>query len=257
MSPQFNCILCLVYIDLVGTVARCYSIIHCTFCCHSPQLNCETDFVARTAQFQSLVAELTRSIAEAADLRDSAFTETFRTNPTKLGPAGEHKSVSDAIVHAVGQLSENIVLSNGCLVEVEEGIVTSYVYNNVHQSQVPLDVIEMGVGTFVSLVHLRPCKDCTLPSSEIVKLGRLIGQHVVGTDPSSVSSEEEKEERAASSPLLTQSFLFDASVTVGEMLKRSGVEVLGFTRHGLREEERVVIDRTSAFSVTFSSTSQQ
>lgn len=201
------------------------------------------------------MAELTRSIAAAADLKDSAFTETFRTNPTKLGPAGEHKSVSDAIVHAVGQLAENIVLSSGCLVEVEEGIVTSYVYNNVHQSQVPLDVIEMGVGTFVSLVHLRPCKDCTLPSSEIVKLGHRIGQHVVGTDPSSVSSEEE--EGAASSPLLTQSFLFDASVTVGEMLKRSGVEVLGFTRHGLREEEKVVIDRTSALSVAFSSTSQQ
>ena len=201
------------------------------------------------------MAELTRSIAAAADLRDSAFTETFRTNPTKLGPAGEHKSVSDAIVHTVGQLAENIVLSSGCLVEVEEGIVTSYVYNDVHQSQVPLDVIEMGVGTFVSLVHLRPCKDCTLPLSEIVKLGHRIGQHVVGTDPSSVSSEEE--EGATSSPLLTQSFLFDTSVTVVEMLKRSSVEVLGFTRHGLREEEKVVIDRTSALSVAFSSTSQQ
>ena len=223
--------------------------------CHSRQMNCESDFVARTAQFQNLVADIARSIAEAADLKDTKFTETFQANPALLCRAGEDETVSEAIVQAVGQLSENIVLSNGCIVDVEEGMVTSYVYNNVHQSQVPLDGIEVGVGTFVSLVHLRPCEGCTLAPSEIVKLGWRVGQHIVGTDPSAVSSEEGKEETC--SPLLAQSFLLDSSVTVGEVLKGSGVQVLGFTRHGLREKERVAIDGTCASSLTFSFTSTQ
>lgn len=218
-------------------------------------MNCETDFVARTVQFQSLVADVTRSIAEAANLKDTKFTETFQANPALLCRAGEDESVSEAIVRVVGQLSENIVLSNGCIVDVEEGMVTSYVYNNVHQSQVPLDGVEMGVGTFVSLVHLRPREGCTLPPSEIVKLGWQVGQHIVGTDPSAVSSKEGEGE--TSSPLLAQSFLLDSSVTVGEMLKGSGVEVLGFTRHGLREKERVVVDGTCASSLTFSLTPTQ
>lgn len=201
------------------------------------------------------MADITRSIAEAASLKDSNFTETFQANPTKLGPTREHASVSEAIINAVGQLSENIVLSNGYVVEVEEGVVASYVYNNVYQSQTPSEDIEMGIGTFASLVHLRPCKDCTLPPSDMVRLGWRIGQHIVGTDPSSVSSEES--EGTTSSPLLEQSFLLDSSVTVGEVLEGSGVEVLGFTRHGLREKERVVMGATSTLAVTFPSTSSQ
>ena len=196
------------------------------------------------------MADIAQSIGKMADLKDATFSENFQNNPTRLGPVGEHGTVSDAITHAVGMLSENVVLSNGCVVEVEEGTLTSYVYNNVHQSQVPVDQIEMGVGTFTSLVHLRPCENCALSSSEIVELGRRIGQHVVGADPSAVSSEGSEE--ATSSSLLAQSFLLDSSVTVGKMLEEDGVEVLGFTRHGLREKERVALNKTSALFFAFS-----
>lgn len=196
------------------------------------------------------MADIAHIIGKIANMKDAKFTETFQNNPAQLGPVGEHGSVSDAIVHAVGMLSEKVILSNGCVVEVEDGILTSYVYNNVHQSQVPVDQFEMGVGTFVSLVHLKPYESCALSSSEIVCLGRRIGQHIVGADPSAVSSEEGEGE--TSSPLLGQSFLLDSSVTVGTMMKKDGVEVLGFTRHGVREKERVAMDRTSALSLTFS-----
>jgi len=71
------------------------------------EVNCETDFVARTADFRSLAEGLADLVAAHA-----AFGETRSGDPVALAalpaPHQATKTVSEAITHAVARLGENI-----------------------------------------------------------------------------------------------------------------------------------------------------
>ena len=49
-----------------------------------------------------------------ANVSDSTFMKVFQEAPGDLGPLTDYKTVSDAIIKAIGQLSENIKLSHAC-----------------------------------------------------------------------------------------------------------------------------------------------
>jgi len=76
------------------------------------ELNCETDFVARTDDFQKLAAELVAKL--------------FRTGETIL----KDPAVLDRVRELSGKVGEKMVFTRGTLVEQKSGFVASYLHSN-------------------------------------------------------------------------------------------------------------------------------
>src|SRR5215212_7501324 len=84
------------------------------------EVNSETDFVARNAEFQKLVA----GIAEAALGTDGSLAAV---SAAKLGAS----TVDEAIKHAVGTIGEHITLRRAAALSVKSGAVGTYMHNAV------------------------------------------------------------------------------------------------------------------------------
>ena len=208
------------------------------------QVNCETDFVARNDRFRSLVSSITR--ATLAHLSPKLLTTTNLASLDVLtsdsimnivnGEEGGRLRVADQVAEIVGHLQERIVVSRGCTVCCTNGLLCSHVYNN---RSVGEDGASVRMGTYGTILHMIPDKDSSESlttrgdSSELRVLGERICQHIVGSDPDTV----EESSREGSQALMNQSFLFDDSVTVGELLGKSGVRVTRFVRYALGEKE--------------------
>ena len=207
------------------------------------QINCETDFVARTDDFKDLVAMVTTGITKLADTSNQDFRTLFQNHPVDLGPIDECPTVKDVLVKTIGKVSENVILSRGCVLSAREGtngVVSSFVYDDVLKTSV------VGAGKFVSLVHLRPDSDCSLSESELTAFGTRIGQHIVGLNPKLIERNGNGTSDSAG-VLVNQPFLFDSSCTVGEMLSREKVAVTSFVRVGAGERTQVVDSEACTF----------
>ena len=83
------------------------------------ELGCETDFVARTDDFQTLSASLAGAVASTASI----------TKPPALLEASiDGRVVSDLISEAVAKLGENVVVKRVARVEASSGLVGGYVH---------------------------------------------------------------------------------------------------------------------------------
>ncbi len=86
------------------------------------ELNCETDFVARTEQYQSLV----RALAEQAMREEIADAANLASRPFAADPT---HTVAEAIASHIATIGENIVLSRALHWEAGEGMkLGSYVH---------------------------------------------------------------------------------------------------------------------------------
>ena len=222
-------------------------------------MNCETDFVARNQNFLQYVSEATRAAADhlkhvpPSDPRQHLKPEdlaSFR------GPGGN--SLGDMTAEKIGLLGEKINLTRGYHMrlgkeEGKEGFISSYVYNGSYVSDV-------GMGRYGCLVHLinkpQPVTwsiedsasngsktdldddenedkanfssntDKNMAPLSSASLGDQLAQHIVGCNPCLIGGGGEED-------LLTQRFLFDGSVPVGEWLRSHGLSVGGFVRFGV------------------------
>lgn len=84
------------------------------------EVNSETDFVARNADFQNLVKQL----AEAALGAKTSDLDTFRNVDL-----GNGETADTAVKGAAGKIGENIVLSRVAYLE-SEGVIGAYVHSN-------------------------------------------------------------------------------------------------------------------------------
>lgn len=86
------------------------------------EVNCETDFVARTDDFQALVADLARQAAGTT----AANAEELLTQPF-INDAGQ--TVQDAVNAAVGKIGENMRLRRFVRFTGEgEGVIEAYIH---------------------------------------------------------------------------------------------------------------------------------
>jgi elongation factor Ts len=83
------------------------------------ELACETDFVARTDDFQALAASLARAVAADAALGSAAGLLEARVS-------GE--PVRDAVAAAIAKLGENVVIKRVARIAVKGGLVGGYVH---------------------------------------------------------------------------------------------------------------------------------
>ena len=203
-----------------------------------PQVNCETDFVARNDQFKALVSTITG--ATFNHLMPKLLTTTNLASLDNLtadsilnisSSEGSGGSVAGAVAETVGHFQEKISVSRGCTLCCGSGILCGHVYNNRANAG---SAVRMGPYGAILHMNSRNSSDPLanrqdLP--ELKKLGEQICQHIVGLNPATV------EAGGSEGSLVDQHFLFDDSVTVGELMERNGICVTRFVRYALGEQE--------------------
>ena len=96
------------------------------------EINSETDFVSRNADFQTLV----KNIADVALKTGKADAETLGKEPY---PGGG--TVAEAITSAVATIGENLTLRRAAALTVADGVVGRYVHSQVVDGQGKIAVI--------------------------------------------------------------------------------------------------------------------
>ncbi|CDN53877.1 Translation elongation factor Ts [Neorhizobium galegae bv. officinalis bv. officinalis str. HAMBI 1141] len=221
------------------------------------ELNSETDFVARNDAFQDLV----RGVASVALTTDGSVEAISAATYPASG-----KPVADTIKDAIATIGENMTLRRAALLQVEHGVVATYVHNAAGD----------GIGKLGVLVALKSVGDKEVLSS----IGRQVAMHIAATNPLAIRAEEvdaavaERERnvfieqsRASGKPeaiiekmvdgrmrkffeevaLLSQAFVVNPEVTVGQAVKDAeklagaSIEVVGMARlllgEGVEKEE--------------------
>ncbi len=212
------------------------------------EVNSETDFVAKNADFQGMVASIAKAALGAADLDALKAADL----------AG--KTVETTLTEAIARIGENMTLRR--MAAIEGDTVVSYVHNAAAE----------GMGKIGVLVALKG------PDAGI---GRQLAMHIAATAPMAldeaamdaavvereraIQTQKALEENAASAKpkpdavitnniipgrmkkflaentLVGQQFVVNPDVTVGEAAKAAGVEIAGFVRlsvgEGIEKEE--------------------
>jgi elongation factor Ts len=221
------------------------------------ELNSETDFVARNDAFQDLV----RGVAQVALGTDG----TVEAISAATYPASG-KPVADTIKDAIATIGENMTLRRSAKLEVEHGVVATYIHNAAGE----------GIGKLGVLVALKSVGD----KEVLWSLGRQVAMHIAATNPLAIRADEvdaavaERERnvfieqaRESGKPeaiiekmvdgrmrkffeevaLLSQAFVINPEVTVGQAVKDAEkaagaeIEVTGMARlllgDGVEKEE--------------------
>jgi elongation factor Ts len=194
------------------------------------EVNSETDFVARNAEFQALVGEIARA-ALSVDTVEALLA-------ADLGG----KSVQDTLTDKIATIGENMSVRR--MEKLSGASLTTYVHNAVAP--------DMGkIGVLVAL------------SGEAGELGRQVAMHIAATNPAAldeasldpaivekerqvqidIARESGKPEQViekmiegrmkkymAEVTLVNQQFVVNPDVTVGQAAKDAGVEITGYVR---------------------------
>ncbi|PIP97823.1 MAG: elongation factor Ts [Rhodobacterales bacterium CG18_big_fil_WC_8_21_14_2_50_71_9] len=124
------------------------------------EVNSETDFVARNAEFQSMVAEIVR-----VALGVSGDVEALRAAP--MGG----KTVGEIVTDKVATIGENLAVRR--FARVEGDVVATYVHNAVAPN----------MGKIAVLVAMNSTGD----AGKVAEIGRQIAMHIAATNPASLS----------------------------------------------------------------------
>lgn len=122
------------------------------------ELNSETDFVARNAEFQQFLA----------DTMAIALVQKGDVEAVKAAPMGA-KNVADTLTDLIAKIGENMTLRQSAYVEVSEGIVVPY----MHSAVLP------NLGKIGVLVALESKGD----SEALTELGKKLAMHIAASAP--------------------------------------------------------------------------
>ena len=151
------------------------------------ELNCETDFVAKSSAFKNLVHEITNALLEHAKTIQKENLPAEENSTTAIDietdaiQTGQNRSVAEAVAMTIGQLGENIAVARAQL-------VISHPNVQLHGHSHPKEGHEnVEMGRFISVVGLQH-----LPQNSgfsIKKLGEQLCQHIIGMNPQTLGDE--------------------------------------------------------------------
>src|SRR5438477_3223581 len=127
------------------------------------EVNSETDFVARNELFKGLVKMI-------ADVALTAGTDIEEIKKAKIGSG----TVADAIAESIAKIGENLTLRRAASLEVEQGVIATYMHNAVAE----------GLGKIGVLVALESAGD----AEELTRFGRKIAMHIAASNPLALDS---------------------------------------------------------------------
>jgi elongation factor Ts len=123
------------------------------------ELGCETDFVARTDEYQALAQQIAKLVAASADL-----TTVEKTLAARLGK----ESVEERIQAAIGKLGENVELKRVARLGVSRGVTGGYVHAGGK------------LGVIVAI-------EAPSPNGALEALAKDVAMHVAAADPTPLS----------------------------------------------------------------------
>ena len=124
------------------------------------ELNSETDFVAKNTDFQAMAEKMVDAALVNADVE-----------AIKATSAGE-KDIAGALTELIAKIGENMSLRRAASLEVENGVVASYIHNTIAPN----------MGKIGVLVALKSDADAT----ELQTLAKQIAMHIAAANPQSV-----------------------------------------------------------------------
>ncbi|XP_030366512.1 elongation factor Ts, mitochondrial isoform X2 [Strigops habroptila] len=213
------------------------------------ELSCETDFVARTSEFQRVVVqaalgamELCRRAPPAARACSQHFLQPEELAELRTGPGGG--PLNEELALAQGRLGEAVSLRHAAWLRVRpgSGFVSGYAHGG---PAADAGAGPVALGTLGALVACgaRGVARGGARGPALEALGRQVAQHVVGFAPRRVGragrarggrgggGEEEEE------ALLAQEFLHAPGRCVARVLRARGpLRVTGFVRFRCGEE---------------------
>ena len=128
------------------------------------EINAETDFVARNESFQDLVVSVTDiALSGTGDL------EELKEKPF---PGGEG-SVGETVTSLIATIGENMELRRSALLNVENGVVATYMHN----------ALKPGLGKIGVLVALESDGD----TEKLEAFGKQLAMHVAAANPRALS----------------------------------------------------------------------
>lgn len=194
------------------------------------EVNAETDFVAKNAEFQAMVAGIAAAAVNVANVEELANADL------------NGKPVSENLTDAIAKIGENMGLRR--MAKVEGDIVATYIHNAAAD----------GMGQIGVLVALKGGTE---------EFGKQVGMHIAAMNPQALNESEldpaivEKEKQVqmdiaresgkpeaviekmivgrmakflAEVTLLGQAFALDNDKTVEQAAKDAGAEIVGFVR---------------------------
>jgi elongation factor Ts len=200
------------------------------------EVNSETDFVARNDGFQ----DLARSIANVALSTDGSAEAVSAATVASTG-----KSVTDTVKDAIAHIGENMNFRRSAKLSVDDGVVATYVHNAVAD----------GLGKLGVIVAVKS----TGNKDALNEIGRQVAMHIAATNPLALTSDDVdatvadrernvfiEQARESGKPeniiekmvegrmrkfyeevaLLSQAFVMNPDLTVGEAVKAAGEQAV-------------------------------
>ncbi|XP_053907503.1 elongation factor Ts, mitochondrial [Cuculus canorus] len=211
------------------------------------EINCETDFVARTADFGRVVeraALSTMAMCRAAPpgcSRHLLSEEELSQLRTEEG-----EMLSDHIAVATTKLGERVALRRAAWLRVprRRGLIGAYAHGRT-AAAAPSPVATGTYGALVALVTPEGGGGGggdvgVTAAAQLEELGRRVAQHVVGLAPSALGREGEAPRGDDEPRLLAQSFLLAPEMAVGQILRRSGAKAVDFVRFRCGDRHEVI-----------------
>ena len=124
------------------------------------EVNAETDFVSRNAEFQAAVKKITSAALETSSVEELAEATV------------DGKSVKETLTDLIATIGENMALRRSEVLEVSQGAVVAYVHS----------ALTDGMGGIGVLVALESSADDAVWQD----LGKKIAMHVAATNPAAL-----------------------------------------------------------------------
>jgi elongation factor Ts len=124
------------------------------------EVNSETDFVARNAKFQSMVAEIARLALKAGGDGEKLKVMHF--------PGSEH-AVAEYVAEMVASIGENMTVRRTAALTVNQGVIGNYMHNQAAPN--------LGrIGVLVAI-------ESAAKKEELQPFGRMLAMHIAATNP--------------------------------------------------------------------------
>jgi elongation factor Ts len=206
------------------------------------EINSETDFVAKNADFQKLVAGVTEAALGVASVEDLAAAKV----------AG--KSVEDTITSAVAVIGEKISLRRMAVIEGDS--VAAYVHNAAADGMGKIGVLVAVKGTDNGIakqiaMHIAATSPMALSEAELdpavverertVQTQKALEENASSAKPKPDSVIENNiipgrmKKFLEENTLMGQKFVMNPDITVEQAAKDAGVQVIGFVRMAVGE----------------------
>ena len=186
------------------------------------EINSETDFVARNADFQKFAANVADVALNAGEGLDDVAAADY---------PGSGKSVAGTLTDLIAVIGENMTFRRTASISVENGVVANYVHG----------AVAPGLGKIGVLVALESTGD----ADKLQELGKQLAMHIAAAKPESVSRDKMVEGRIRKYYeevcLLDQTFVIDGETKVSNAVEAAAkdaggaIKVAGFIRFALGE----------------------